>query len=248
MEKLAKSFVGQFRGWSKFEKFLGMLAILGSIALTLLWGDTLFGLSVTLTGILGVILVNKRSQWNYLWGTYNVIGYAYLAWTYGLGGDFMLNALYFLPMQFVGYKMWSKNIESGATVKAKDFGLNGYINLILFSATAIFLYGVALQNYIAPALNSLNLPVTFPIYESVGLYFFDSMSTVLSVIAMWLMVKRYAAQWFLWLLINVASIAMWSIVLVQDPSNTNAIAMLIMWSIYLLNSAAGFINWRKAIN
>lgn len=245
MDNILNSFVAQFQGWSKFEKFLGFLAVFGSIALTLLWGDTLFGLSVTLTGILCVILVNKRSNWNYLWGTYNVVGYAYLAWTYGLGGDFMLNAFYFLPMQFIGLAMWSKNLEEGAVVKARDFTQKGYFNLGLFTALAVAIYGVLLQNHIAPYFNGLGLPVVFPIYESFGLYLFDSMSTVLSVIAMWLMAKRYAAQWVLWIIVNVASIGMWAIVLFNTPNDTNAIAMLLMWAIYLLNSVSGYLNWRR---
>lgn len=250
MESFVRSFFGQFRGWSTFEKGLGVLAVLGSIILTMLWGDTLFGLSVTLTGILCVILVNKRSNWNYLWGTYNVIGYSYLAWQYGLGGDFMLNAFYFLPMQFVGFAMWSKHLERGksATVKAKDFNKKGYANLALGTIAAVLIYSLALEGYIAPFFNGLNLPVSFPIYDSYGLYFFDSMSTVLSVIAMWLMVRRVAAQWLLWIIVNIASIGMWAIVLFNTPNDTNAIAMLIMWTIYLLNATSGYINWRKAIH
>lgn len=246
---ISKSFLEQFKGWNKIEKSLAAMAIIGSLILKYLWADSWFGLSVTLTGILCVILVSKRSQWNYFWGLYNVIGYTYLAYTYGLGGDFMLNAFYFLPMQFVGWSMWNKNLESRAIVKAKDFDIPGYISLIFWSSVSIVGYSLALQNFIAPYFNSLNLPIVYPIYDSYNLYLFDSISTVLSVIAMWLMVKRYAAQWLAWIAVNVASIGMWAIALINATPDTagSAVAMLLMWSMYLCNAIYGFYNWRKAI-
>jgi len=252
MKKLLKSFVDQFRGWNKFEKFLGIMAVVGSIILTILWDDTLFGLSVTLTGILCVVLVSKRSQWNYFWGTYNVIGYAYLAFSWGLGGDFMLNTLYFLPMQLVGFLMWKKNLEkdSNSIVKARDFTTIGYIKLIIGVILAIFLYSVLLQSVVAPYFNGLNLSIAYPIYTTYWLYLFDSMSTVLSIVAMWLMAKRYAAQWLLWIFVNIASIGMWSIAYFANKeiggfNSGQAPAMIFMWSMYLINAVYGFYIWRK---
>lgn len=252
MRKLAMPFLNQFSGWNKFEKFLGLMALVGSIILTVLWDDTLFGLSVTLTGILSVVLVSKRSQWNYFWGTYNVIGYAYLAFTWGLGGDFMLNTLYFLPMQLVGFLMWKKNLESGSKeiVKARDFNITGYIKLITITLLAVLLYSIFLQKAMAPYFNGLDLSVSYPIYSSYWLYLFDSMSTILSIIAMYLMVKRYAAQWLLWIFVNIASIGMWSIAYVTNKeidgfNSGQAPAMIFMWMMYLINATYGYYIWRK---
>jgi nicotinamide mononucleotide transporter len=253
MKKLALSFVNQFRGWNRFEMFLGTLAVLGSIILTILWQDTFFGLTVTLTGVLCVVLVSKRSQWNYFWGTYNVIGYAYLAYTWGLGGDFMLNAFYFLPMQLVGFLMWQRHLEKGSKeiVKAEEYNKAQYIKLGILTLIAVLLYSFILQDLVAPFFNGLGWAIAYPVYNSYFLYLFDSMSTVLSVIAMYLMVKRIAAQWVLWIVVNIASIAMWTIALVL---NTNfetrfdaggAPAMILMWSLYLLNAFYGYRVWRS---
>ena len=145
MTKLLNSFIDQFRDWNGFEKGLAVMAVLGSIILAFLWEDSLFGLSVTMTGVLCVVLVSKKSNWNYFWGTYNVIGYAYLAYTWGLGGDFMLNAFYFLPMQFVGIAMWSRNLEKGAIVKARELDLRGYIKLATVAMTSVIVYMFVLK-------------------------------------------------------------------------------------------------------
>jgi nicotinamide mononucleotide transporter len=252
MKALVSSFINQFKNWNRFETFLGFLAIVGSIVLTILWQDSLFGLSVTLTGVLCVILVSKRSQWNYFWGTYNVIGYAYLAYSWGLGGDFMLNAFYFLPMQLVGFMMWQRHLEkdSKELVKAEEYNKMQYIKLGIFTLTTVLLYSFFLQDVIAPFFNSLEWNLKYPVYDSYFLYLFDSMSTVLSVIAMYLMVKRIAAQWILWIIVNIASIGMWTIALVLNTeigafAAGGAPAMILMWSIYLINAFYGYKVWRK---
>lgn len=246
MTKLFKSFIDQFKNWNAFEKGLGVLAILGSVILTILWQDSFFGLSVTLTGVLCVVLVAKRSNWNYFWGTYNVIGYAYLAYSWGLGGDFMLNAFYFLPMQFIGLLMWSKNLETGAIVKARDFTLKGYIELGIITVGLVLGYSLVLRHVVAPFFNGLDFNLAYPVYDSYALYLFDSMSTVLSVIAMWLMAKRFAAQWLLWIVVNIASIGMWVIALISaTDSITSAVAMVLMWSMYLINAVYGYYVWLK---
>lgn len=250
MTKLFRSFIDQFKGWNTFEKGLAAMAVIGSIILTLLWQDTLFGLSVTLTGVLCVVLVSKRSQWNYFWGTYNVIGYAYLAYTWGLGGDFMLNAFYFLPMQLVGFMMWKRNLEGGSDtlVKARDFSLAGYTKLAIGTILAVVAYSFVLKDVVAPFF--ANTRFYFATYDNYMFYLFDSMSTVLSIIAMWLMAKRYAAQWALWIVVNIASISMWSIAWALNTeiggfAASGAPAMVLMWTMYLINAVYGYNVWRR---
>lgn len=232
--------------WNLIEKCLVLTAVVVSFILSYIWKDSLFGLSVTLSGVLCVILVSRRSNWNYLIGTYNVIGYSYLAYQWGLGGDFMLNAFYFLPMQFIGLYMWTKNLESGAIVKSRTLKNSSFIKVIIGSLVAIVLYTIALKDIVAPFFNGLDLAVSFPLYGSYSLYAMDSMSTVLSVVAMWLMVKRYSQQWDLWIFVNIASIGMWTLAIINSTSDIgNAVAMILMWSMYLANALYGRYNWRK---
>ena len=71
----------------------------------------------------------------------------------------------------------------------------------------------------------------------------DSATTVLSVIAQILMLKRFTEQWILWIAVNVLSIFLWISALVSQGGND--FAMLVMWSAFLVNSIYGYINWRK---
>jgi len=71
----------------------------------------------------------------------------------------------------------------------------------------------------------------------------DSASTVLSIIAMILMAWRYMEQWILWIVVDIVSVLMWIFVLMDK--GTNDIAILVMWSAYLINAVYGFLMWIK---
>jgi nicotinamide mononucleotide transporter len=62
----------------------------------------------------------------------------------------------------------------------------------------------------------------------------DATSTVVSVVAMYLMVKRYATQWELWIIVDIVSTAMW---IGKDW------IMVAMWAAYLINAIWGFYQW-----
>ena len=72
----------------------------------------------------------------------------------------------------------------------------------------------------------------------------DSLTTVLSVAAMIMTVKRCAEQWFLWTVVNVASIIMWLKIFMAEGG---AIASLLMWCIALANGIIFYFQWAKEV-
>ena len=90
-----------------FEYFL----IIGIISINILYcwitndWDAL-AIIATCTGVINVVLVAKGSILNYLFGIVNVFLCSIIYFkseTFGLAA---LNALYFLPMQFIGWYNW----------------------------------------------------------------------------------------------------------------------------------------------
>ena len=71
----------------------------------------------------------------------------------------------------------------------------------------------------------------------------DATSTVLSLIATVLMIARFSEQWLVWIFVNIASVALWVMALMNG--NQGSTTILVMWSAYLLNSVYGYINWRR---
>ena len=72
--------------------------------------------------------------------------------------------------------------------------------------------------------------------------FMDSMSTVISVVAQLLCVKRFAEQWILWVVVDVVTVIMWAFVFFTEGES---IATLLMWSVYLINAIIMCAKWHK---
>ncbi|NCB03572.1 MAG: nicotinamide riboside transporter PnuC, partial [Spirochaetia bacterium] len=164
----------------------------------------------------------------YLIGFVNVIAYAWAAYLWSLYGDFMLNALYFLPMQFVGWYLWVKPEakEKPDIVYGKKMGVKSKIFWLLGTVISVIIYGRFLS------LLEGNTP------------YLDSMSTVFSIIAMILMAKRYMEQWILWIVVDVVSSIMWLNICFNEGGMMN-LGLAIMWILWTINAIYGWIKWRK---
>lgn len=171
-------------------------------------------------GIFCVVLCAKGKKSQYIWGLVNVIGYIIIAFINKYYGEVMLNALYYLPSQFIGYYLWNKH-ENKKTenVKGKKLNIKQTAVLLVGTGLSIFLYKLLLD-----ALGGNNTIL-------------DSASTMISIIANTLMLLRYREQWLLWIIIDMITVVMW--VLMKDG------IMVTMWAVYLLNAFYGYINWTK---
>ncbi|WP_124726704.1 nicotinamide riboside transporter PnuC [Staphylospora marina] len=213
------------KNWNWFEK-IWLLSFSGvALILSVLWKDTLFGFSVFLSGVICVVLAAKGSIWTYAWGMYNTLGHAWISWQSGLYGETMLNALYFFPMQIVGWWLWRERMNE-ETVQMRKISPAGGIALGVLCALGTWGYGWWLS--------------TLPGQQTP---YMDSLTNVLSVAAQILMALRYREQWALWIIINMVSVAMWSLRLTDGAEE--AATMVAMWSAYLVNSVYGWISWSR---
>jgi nicotinamide mononucleotide transporter len=224
---IGKKIVNYMGDWTLFEKSWLLIFTIINIYLFFAWQDTPIGLIASLTGMICVVLVAKGKISNYYFGIVNVILYAYIAWNSKYYGEVMLNALYFLPAQFIGLHYWRKNTnksKSADDVIIKHLTIKEKISWGIISVIGVFAYGLFLK------------------YLGGTLPFVDSASTILSVIAMLLMIRRVTEQWILWIVIDIVSIYMWFYILTIGG---NDISMLVMWSAYLVNAIYGYYNWKK---
>ncbi|WP_400163599.1 nicotinamide riboside transporter PnuC [Brevibacillus sp. TJ4] len=218
-----------FRDWTLFEKVWLCLFTVVNIYLFFAFEDSLLGLISSLTGMMCVVLVAKGKISNYYFGIIQTSTYAYIAFGYGLYGEAMLNGLFYLPVQFIGLYMWSKNRASvssiGEDVAVKRLSKKGWLYLAGIAIAGSILYA-ELLHYIGG--------------QQVRL---DSAAVVLSILAQILMLKRYAEQWVLWIAVNVLSILLWVVTLVSQGGND--LNMVVMWTAFLVNSIYGYVNWLK---
>ena len=220
---------------SLYDWFLIAGVIASNIMYSLLSGNVdIVGSIAGIAGVLCVVLVAKGNIWNYLFGIVNVSMYAYISYKASLYGDAALNALYYVPMQFIGWWQWRKRGAAvseaeaggaGVQVKARRFTWHQRAILALGCAAGVIAVGYVLKHFGDPQP------------------FKDSATTVLSIVAQALMALAFMEQWALWIITNVISVVMWSICVARGEAH--AAVMVIMWVFYLLNSLNGFRVWLK---
>ncbi|MFA6335700.1 MAG: nicotinamide riboside transporter PnuC [Bacteroidales bacterium] len=211
---------------SPFDWFLIVGIISLNIIHSLLLRDIdLIGSIAGISGVVCVVLVAKGNILNYLFGVINVALYAYISFKAELYGDAVLNAFYYVPMQFIGWFSWIKKREANdsVTVTSKRMNTRERIMLLIFSTAMVLIVGYILTKF--------NDPQPYK----------DSATTVLSVIAMFLMVRTYMEQWVLWVVVNIISVIMWVVAFLRGDSHS--MLMVIMWIFYLANSINGWIVW-----
>lgn len=214
-----------FADWTMFEKCWLALSSTLIVVLSLIWGDSVLAIFSSLAGIISVVLCAKGKIENYAFGLFQAVTYAYICFQSHIYGEVMYNIL-MVPMIIIGIISWKKNMEADSTeVKARNLTAKGWVIMILGSVAAVAGYSIILNM----------LGGNFALV--------DSTSTTLSVIATILMLARYSEQWVMWIVVNIVSVVLWVMALVQGDSS--AVTMLVMWSAYLFNSTYGYINWRK---
>ena len=222
---------------NKILSFYDWLLILGVIVSNVIYSvltgslDAVGSLA-SVSGVLCVVLVAKGSIWNYLFGLVNVSLYALISYKAALYGDAALNALYYVPMQFIGFWQWRRRGaamseteagDKGVQVRARRFSWAQRVILAVGCAAAVVAGGFILKHFGDPQP------------------FKDSTTTVLSIVAQALMALAFMEQWALWIITNIVSVVMWSICVARGEAHAGV--MVIMWVFYLMNSINGLRVW-----
>lgn len=227
MTALKRFAAGELKGWQKAEIvwFFGATAVI--LGLSLYWKDSLIGILSALTGVWCVILTGKGKISCFMIGMINTLLYSYIAYQAKYYGDVMLNLFFYFPTNIIGIFAWRKNIdEDSGEVTKKRMPLRQTILLFLLTGAGVAVYGLILKK-----LNG-NLP------------FVDSTSTVLSVVAQILTIRRYAEQWILYIIVDIVTVVMWVMAFFNGGES---VATLLMWIIYLANAVIMYIKWQRGV-
>ena len=218
-----------FKEWTWFERIWLLLFSIVNVFLYLKWDSGLIGLISAMSGMLCVVLVANGKISNFVFGIVNTATYAYISYGYGLYGESMLNALFYLPTQFIGLWMWQRhrsvNKVRDEDIEIKRLSVKGWAIVIASVVVGAYAY-----MHVLMALDAQQVRI-------------DSVAVVMSVVAQILLTLRYAEQWVLWILVNLLSIVLWVVTLSQ--SGGSDYTMPVMWTAFLINSIYGWINWLK---
>jgi len=225
--KIIQFIKNEMSGWTRFEKLWLIIATSVIVGLSIYWKDSWVSFTAAITGVWCVILTGKGKRSSFIFGFINIIFYALISFEAKYYGEVMLNLLYYLPTNFIGWFAWTKylNNENGEVIKQRlSFGKSCFVYLV--TIIAIIGYGFILKKL------GGNLP------------YMDSMSTVVSIVAQILLIKRLMEQWVLWIAVDIVTIIMWA---VNFANGGETIATLAMWSVYLINACIMFYKWNKEV-
>ena len=230
----------ELKGWKPFDIIWLVLASVIITTITLLTTDTeTFGQShptlsmgvvkacvvcsivAAIIGVINVVLGGKGKLSNYFFGVISALLMIYINLTvknYGI----MLVSVYNLVMQFVGFRVWSKNMDASTHEVKKIHMKRGkrWLYVGILAASTVVLGFIMRQ-----------VDDAYP--------FVDAFITSAQVLAMILMVKMYAEQWWLWIVINIASIYLFL------TSREVTLALALMYIVYLVNFIIMCVRWEK---
>ena len=210
-----------------------------------IWKKVLQGLSgfTAFTGIICVFMVGKGKMSNYFWGILNVTFYGFYAFSVGYTGDALLNLLFFLPFNFIGIFTWKNHLKE-KTIKPRKFtGLDFLTFAFLTIALSLSFY------FLIPVIDEFlhtkilqenkNSSYKYPFTQKALPHWFDALTNSFSITAQILMLWRFKNQWWLWIVVNVLQIIMYSGINGWGVD----VPMIIMWGFFLINAIYSLWNW-----
>ena len=230
----------ELRGWKPFD-IIWLVTVCAIITtVTLLTSNTeAFGLShptlsagavkacvvcsiiAAIIGVINVVLGGKGKLSNYFFGVVSACLMIYINLTVKNFGIMMVS-IYNLVMQFVGFRAWSKNMNT-TTHEVKKIHMKKNLRLVYFGIIAA---ATVILGFIMKKVGDAHP-------------FIDAFITASQVIAMILMVRMFAEQWWLWIVINIASIYLFL------TSREVTLALALMYMVYFVNSIIMCIKWER---
>lgn len=242
-----------FKSLNWFETAL-LLAILSlAIISFVIKGD--FGTNAwiaaiaAILGVFCVVLGAKGSLANWFFGIIEAFLHIYICFCTHIYGDMLQRLFYNLPMQFVGFNSWKKRTRHDGTATIKTRYMNNRQRIItvmsvLLGTLALGVFLIYFGPWMIGVLTDIFPDMQFKTlktdYDSTMQLWLDSFTTVMSIVTMLVSVKAFVEQWYMWLIINVAYIAMW---LMSD--SVFSFMTVSKYSVYLVNSVYGIYMWNK---
>ena len=167
--------------------------------------------------IMTVVLVLLNNSFTYILFILVAAIYSHICYEHGLYGELIINVIFIMPIQIVGYIHFKEGIVDHdvdiAPISKK------YYNLVLVA--------ILLLTYIYSLfLDFLGDP--HPLL--------DAMLTVVQIFATYYMLKGKGIQWLFWVMTNFFALFVW----IQVAQRYN---LMVMWLFYLLNSLIGVTEY-----
>lgn len=173
-----------------------------------------------LLGLTNIILIIRRSVWNFAFGIAMVSLYAVIFYEAKLYSDAGLQ-VFFVIVNIYGWWSWGRNKADEGDIKVRRLSTLAYAAWIVGSVAAIAVWGYYM---------GANTDASYP--------YWDASVAMLSVAGQILMTRRFTENWHWWIVVNLISIPLY---VVKDLYLTAG-----LYGVFLILAIAGLVEWRKA--
>lgn len=175
-----------------------------------------------LSGVCAVVLCSQGRISSFFFGFVQVVTYAVITFNERLYAETAVNVFYFITMIY-GVYVWIRHYGVDASTDANVVQVR---RLSALNAVILFVLTFAVSAALALLLSA---------HTDDSQPWLDAFTTVPSFVAQVLMIVRFREHWWLWLVVDVLSVAMWVV-----AANWSMAALYAFWC---LNCLYGFRNW-----
>lgn len=177
-------------------------------------------IAAVLLGIANLVLIIRRSVWNYPFALAMVTLYFLIFRDLKLYSDAGLQ-IFFFAVNLYGWWAWRNNQAQSGEIIVERLTRCGVTGWLIGSVLAVSLWG---------SFMAANTDATHP--------YWDAAVAMLSVAGQILMTRRYLENWWWWIAVNLVSIPLY---IVKGIYLTAGLYVL-----FLCLAIAGLMEWRKA--
>lgn len=176
----------------------------------------------TLLGLLYLWLEYKANIWVWIVGAIMPMVHGVLYLSSGIYADAAMQ-LYYVAAGIYGLCVWLR----GSKREEKRVDIQFTPRKWIFSLVLVYLVLHVVLYFMLSEFTDSRVP------------FFDSMSTALSIVAMWMLSRKLVEQWLVWLVVDMISVGLY---LYKGIPIT---AML--YTLYCALAVAGYMRWRRQV-
>jgi nicotinamide mononucleotide transporter len=191
-------------------------------------GISLSGIATTpleilgfLTGAICVYLNTRQNVLGWFFGIINAVLYASVFWQVRLYADMGLQGYYFFTSIY-GWWMWMYGGKSHDGVQVTNTPAKLYSIFTVIFIIVTLSWGFLLGKYTDASLS-----------------YADSALTIASLIAQWMMARKYLENWIIWIVADACYVVMY---FYKDLHLT-----AILYFIFLLLAIMGYVQWKRDI-
>ena len=182
----------------------------------------------TIVGIIYLWLEYKANIYLWLVSIIMPAIYLYIFYVAGLYADFAIN-IYYLLIAIYGWMAWKYGFKLFSAKREK----NGD-EMLRVSHVPKKLWIRLMAVYVI-----LQLSITWVLiaYTNSDVPWLDSFTTSVSILAMWLLARKYLEQWLVWIVVDVVSAGLY---LYKDLYYTSA-----LYAVYAIIAIFGYYKWKS---